>query len=136
MEHCADVEDLVTDFYGRMRAADSAGLEELLAGGEASLLIGTDPQEWWSGSDAITRAYQSQLDATGGFPIEAASPEAWSEGSVACFADRPVFRFPDKSVDLRITGVAVRQGEVWPIVQCHVSIGESNEETLGHDLPV
>ena len=135
MERCSDVEKLVRDFYDIVQSGDLNAFAASLAAGDATLMIGTDPQEWWVGAETILGRFRVQHEVLGGLPIEPGSPDAWAEGSVAWFADRPTLSLPDNLVRLRLTGVALHQDDAWRIVQAHLSVGESNVETLGQELP-
>jgi hypothetical protein len=73
MERCAEVEGLILEIYSTIRSGQPAGLDALIAAGEATLAVGTDPREWWTGQEAVLAAFRAQLQAAGGLPIEAGS---------------------------------------------------------------
>jgi hypothetical protein len=136
MERCAEVEGLILEIYSTIRSGQPAGLDALIAAGEATLAVGTDPREWWTGQEAVLAAFRGQLEAAGGLPIEAGGPAGWREGSVAWFADRPTLNVDGAVIAARCTGVAVLQDGAWRAVQLHLSLGEANEDTFGTELPV
>jgi SnoaL-like domain len=136
MERCAEVEALILEIYSTIRSGQPAGLDALIAPGEATLAVGTDPREWWTGQLAVLAAFRAQLQASGGLPIEAGGPLGWREGSVAWFADTPTLSVDGAVIAARCTGVAVLQDGAWRAVQLHLSLGAANEDTLGIQLPV
>jgi ketosteroid isomerase-like protein len=76
-------------------------------------------------------------DMGGGFPIEAAELQAFSEGEVGWAADRPRLTMPDGSeISFRLTAVLHREDGDWRVVQWHSSFGVANEEALGKELTV
>jgi hypothetical protein len=50
-----------------IRSGQPAGLDALIAAGEATLAVGTDPREWWTGQEAVLAAFRAQL-ADGAVP--------------------------------------------------------------------
>ncbi len=136
MERSKVIETLVSKVYEAMKRGDAGAVASLIATGSASLMIGTDPDEWWSGAETVNAALKAQLDAMGGIDLVGGQPEGYSVGTVGWFADRPAFRLPDGShVPVRLTGVAVLEGNAWKLAQTHVSVGVPNEEVIGRELP-
>ncbi len=138
MEESAEVKSAVRRYYEAIAAGDAQVMEELFSRQGGTLLIGSDPNEWWAGYDTAMHAWKAQFEAVGGgFPIKAGDPQAYSEGSVGWFADRPAISMPDGTeLPVRLTGVLHKEGGEWKLVQSHVSIGVPNEEALGQELPV
>jgi len=136
MERSEVIETLVSKVYEAMKRGDAGAVVSLIATGSASLVIGTDPDEWRSGAEAVKAALKAELDAMGGIDLVGGQPEGYSVGTVGWFADRPALRLPDGSrVPVRLTGVAVLEGNAWKLVQTHVSVGVPNEEVVGRELP-
>jgi ketosteroid isomerase-like protein len=130
-----ELRDLTLRFYDAATRGDHAALATLYAAD--ALLIGTDPTEWWTGTDTIARVFQAQIEAMGGsMPIVPGDPRAYAEGAVGWAADQPRFRMPDGTeVPFRFTAVFRKEADGWKVVQQHVSIGVPNEEALGKELP-
>ena len=133
MQRSAEVEAFVRRMLDVWRSGDAQQIDELLA--SDVLVIGTDPDEWWSGRETVARNFRTQLEATGGFPFDADEPEGYSSGDVGWFATRFRFTFPGMpEIPTRFTGVAVRENGAWRAAQMHVSIGVSNEEVAGEEI--
>jgi class 3 adenylate cyclase len=98
------------------------------------LLVGTDPDEWWTGSDGVN-LFAHQLREMPSFKVRPWAPSAFSFGSVGWFSDQPHFTF-DNGVEMRarLTATLVVEAGHWKIVQWHVSTAQSNEEVLGSTL--
>jgi class 3 adenylate cyclase len=104
-----------------------------------SVAIGTDPDEWWEGYEAMSAMWRVQLqelEATGIKPqIEVERLVAWKEGTVGWIACRVRSAIEGRTPFLsRATAVLHEEGAYWRVVQWHSSLGVSNEETLGVEM--
>jgi ketosteroid isomerase-like protein len=103
---------------------------------EGVLAIGTDPSEWWEGYEGITGIFKAQSEAMQGMSIVGANPQAYVEGSVGWAATQAAIRMPDGSeFPIRLTIVYHQEDGEWKVVQWHGSVGVSNEENFGEDIP-
>jgi len=136
MERAEELVALMNAMYEGMRSGDVSGFEA--AALDEVLVIGTDPQEWWSGRANVVAAFRAQTEAMGGgFPVQAGDPVAFSHGDVGWIADQPTMTGPDGSTALfRLTAVTVRSGGEWKLAQMHFSIGVPNEQVFGQELPM
>lgn len=135
MERSSELRDLTLQVYEAMSQADSAFVGRIFSRSDGVHAIATDPNEWWTGHDTITRVIKAQLEEMGGFPIVAGDPQAFSEGSVGWVHDNPSFRTPDGGqLPFRMTMVFHKEDDGWKAVQWHASIGVPNEEALGETL--
>jgi ketosteroid isomerase-like protein len=135
MERSDELVQLTHAIYDAMANGDVAGFEAATL--DDVLVIGTDPQEWWTGRDTAAAAFRGQTEAMGGgFPVRAGDPVAYAHGDVGWVADRPTMTMPDgSSLEFRLTFVTVRTGGDWKLAQMHFSAGVSNEEAFGQTLP-
>src|SRR5262245_30551424 len=124
--------------FGRRRVAafnsgDTMAQLDLYADDPHLTVIGSDPDEWWSGYATVRDILTSILpelravDAT----VDVEHVEAFSEGTVGWLACRLVMRSSSSSTSMRYTAVLRRDGEEWEIVQSHLSQGTDNEDTFG-----
>ncbi|HZS88567.1 MAG TPA: nuclear transport factor 2 family protein [Chloroflexota bacterium] len=134
-----DIDDLKTT-WARVKESISRGdgnqLDQLLARREAVRIIATDPQEWWDRWQFLA-VVPGQVEGMGGpFEIRSEALEAYREGTVGWIADRLTAHLRDGStIPFRATGVFHLEDGQWRIVQMHWSLGVTNEETLGVELP-
>lgn len=137
MERSGQIESLVRDMYDAMKRGDAPGVAGLLANDASVLMIGTDPDEWWSGRDRISEVFRDQVEAMGGsIELVGGDPQGYAVGDAGWFADRPAFKLPDGTeVPTRLTGAAIREAGEWKLIQTHISVGVANEEAIGHELP-
>lgn len=136
MEQSPELRKVMLHFYEALSSGDVSFLERHFSTSSEVRGIGTDPQEWWEGG-RLVEVWKEQIEAMGGgMPLAAGDPEAYSEGSVGWVADRPTLKMPDGTdVPLRFTAVFHRENGDWKIVQSHGSLGVSNDESFGEELP-
>ncbi len=135
MEQAAELKAL----YRRICEAQSKGDHEFFEGlfsrEEGVLAIGTDPEEWWSGYDAIVRVFEAQLKEVAGIEISADTPRAYCQGGMGWAAGQPTLKFTDgREMAFRLTVVFQKEQEEWKIVLWHSSIGIPNEDAIGETL--
>jgi hypothetical protein len=135
MERSDELVQLMHELYDGMRSGDVSAFEAATV--DEVLVIGSDPQEWWDGRDAVVAAFRAQTEAMGGgFPVQMGNPVAYSYGDVGWIADQGTMAGPGGSIPFRLTVVTVRTGGDWKVAQMHFSIGVPNEEAFGQELPM
>ncbi len=136
MEESAEVREVAMHYFDAICRGDTGYLEQFVSH-DSALLIGTDPNEWWTGYDKIIDIWKAQFEAVGGgFPIQARNMTAYRDGNVGWYAAQPMIRLPGGTgVPLRMTGVVRKQDGGWKLVSSHVSFGVPNEDTFGEDIP-
>ena len=137
MQQSAELREVLLAFYRGVSTGDISSIERMISSDNATLMIGTDPQEWWRGED-VYRAYREQLEAMGGkMVIKPGDPETYVQGEVGWVADRPSFMLPDGTErPFRLSAVFVKERGGWKAIQTHASIGVPNIESMGKELPV
>jgi ketosteroid isomerase-like protein len=138
MEHSDELKDLTVRFYEAAATGDLSFLERYVSRREGTVFVGTDPDEWWEGLEALREAMRAQSEALGGsgLQIVAGHLQAYREGSVGWAIDRDaLFRLPDGTeVPFRNTIVFVQEEGEWKLIHSHSSIGVRNEEMFGEDV--
>jgi len=108
-----------------MNAGDIARLQACVSERPDGVMIGTDPDEWWSshqmaddvgGDGGGVTAHNDHID------VHTHGDVAWVEGR-AHFTDASGHECP-----ARVTSVLVREQGAWKIVQSHASIGVPNSQ--------
>jgi ketosteroid isomerase-like protein len=128
----AEIRQLMDRVYQALSTDDFESLERLISHKTGLLWIGTDPNEWWEGAEAVMKAYRSQTAQMGGpVRITGGSATAYEQGDIAWVADRPSFLLSDgRTLPFRFTALWLREPEGWRIVQAHGSLGVANEAAL------
>jgi len=119
-----------------MRRGDTDLILSLISTEDGLIWIGTDPDEWWTGYGQVAEVFRAQLEALGGFEIVGEDPRGYHQGDVGWVADHASVRLPDGAeIPIRLTAVARRENTRWRFVQCHASVGITNEQAFGKELP-
>ncbi len=137
MERCEAAESVLNEILDSFQQGDVGLFERHLTSGPEPVVIGTDPAEWWQGSDEVIRAMGAQIAEmkTAGIGIEAGEVRAYREGPVAWASDKAAFKLPDGTVvPIRITAVLTGDGGSWKLVQWHSSVGVENKEIVGIEI--
>ena len=135
MEQSTELKDFYLRIYEALSSGDYSFFERCFSQKDGVLAIGTDPTEWWTGYDTITRVFKAQLKETGGFQILADDPQAYRDGSIGWVAGQPTLKLPDGTeMPVRLTAVFQKEQNGWKIVQWHFSIGISNEDLFDETL--
>jgi hypothetical protein len=137
MEPSTELKELVLRTYEAMGNADTTFYDHHLSHQDGVLIIGSDPNEWWTGYDTITQVFKAQMREMGGVSCLPGDPQAYRMGDVGWVADRPRFRLPDGTeLPVRMSIVFVKEDGAWKVAQQHISIGVPNEKIVGQELTV
>ena len=101
-----------------------------------SLIVGTDPAEWWRGHE--TRAvWGRQIEELRGvFSVRADEIDAWEEGSVGWAAVKETIGVEGGTLEARATYVLRLEHGEWKVVQAHWSLPRAKVEAFGRSLTV
>jgi hypothetical protein len=135
MTLAADMSALLDAFYTSLESGDASPFLESFA--PDILIVGTDEAEWVKGSAEAQRVVAAQHDEmrSAGVRVTGGEPDIAVRGDVVWAADRPTLHLDDGTeTELRLTAVAVREGEGLLLQQLHASVGAPNEEVLKQQL--
>jgi class 3 adenylate cyclase len=114
---------------------DRASILGRLSNEPGTLIIGSDPAEWWRDTDAHA-IWARQLEEIDRFPVTATEIEAWEEGSVGWAGVKETVDWEGKTFESRATYVLHLERGEWKVVQVHWSFPRAHLETLGRSLTV
>ncbi len=134
MEPSAELKSVVLRLYEAVSGGDMAAVERLFSRQSGALVIGSDPNEWLVGHDAIAGAFRAQFREMGIRKIQAGDLSAFVEGTVGWAADRRPMRSSNgMDISIRETFVFHKEDEEWKIVQVHASLAVPNAEAFGQE---
>ncbi len=136
MKPSPDVKEAMLRLYAARAAGDVNGFLGVFSDGDGVLAVGSDPDEWWPGSDKIAAVYRAQLQEMGG-KVEIRTGgdlQAFAEGTVGWAADRVVMYALGVELPMRITAVFHQEDGAWKMVLHHASVAVSNAQVLGKEL--
>jgi hypothetical protein len=138
MERSAELRDVVSSLIQTF-GTDQMGsaFADAISSEQGTLVIGTDPQEWWDDTDSLFSALKAQSDELRGAAATVTHAEGWVEGDVGWGAVKVDIAFPGApTASMRFTATLARRPAGWKIVQGHASVGAPNEEVVGTELTV
>lgn len=136
MERSPELEEIIARWFESAARGDGSWVDRHVSRDADVLLVGTDPDEWLEG-EKVGEFLKGEAEAMGGsVTISPGEPIAFREGDVGWGITRPTLTLPDgRRVSPRWSAVFRREDGEWKAVQIHASVGISNEELLGMQLP-
>ena len=132
MEQAPELVLFMERLYRSYAAFDAEAVNDGIARNSGSLVIGTAPDEWHVGYEAIAPLFRVQFQEMPPVHFEVEEISAWKEGTVGWIASRALLMIEGMpSVSTRATVVLHEEGAYWRVVQWHFSIPVANEEALG-----
>ena len=129
MEMSPDLNKVMLSYYEAVSNGDTAFMEQILATQADVVIIGTDPNEWWSDPAELTQVLKAQAEA--GIKLVSGDLRCHSEGTVGWTSDKASFVLPDGTeLAFRFTTVFHREQGDWKMLQAHASIGVPNDEVI------
>jgi hypothetical protein len=123
--------EIEQEFRNRVAELERGDLEAITAATSRQpgvVSIGSDPDEYKRGFEEINRI-MGDSTPQGPLQIHVRISEVWAyeQGDVGWADGLGTFERDGESVEVRLTGVLVREGGRWLAVQSHASIGVPNE---------
>ena len=126
------VRSAVEEFLDAINTGDAERLRSCLSSDPGSVHIGTDPEEWWSTDELVKN--MAGMGAVGPSPIRAVVDEVTVHDlsdDAAWLVGRGRFVSDGRERPVRLSGVAVREGDRWTFVHSHASIAVPNDQLFG-----
>jgi ketosteroid isomerase-like protein len=129
MEKSPELLQVVSDWFAAASRGDPALIERHVSTSSSARLVGSDPEEWLQGGDAIATFLRGEVTGAGGHVrFTPSETEAFTSGDVGWAATKLTIAMPDgREVTPRWTAVLEREGGEWRFVQTHASIAVSND---------
>ena len=129
MERSPELAQLVFDWFDAASRGDPSMIEKHIPSDESVRLIGSDPDEWLAGGDAVAEFLRGEVSGgAGSVSFTPSDTEAFAVGDVGWAATKITIIMPDgRKVTPRWSSVFVRRDGVWQFAQTHASIAVSND---------
>lgn len=134
MKPSVEIRRVVDRWLAAVTTCDVESVLERLSPHPGTLVIGTDPPEWWHGPEAAV-VFGRQLEEVGRVTAQWGEIEAWEEGDVGWAAAKYTFTVPSGTHEVRTTYVLHLERGEWKIVQSHWSLPQPDPEMMGKALP-
>ena len=129
METSAELVQLVSDWFAPASRGDTSLIATHVSDSASTRLVGSDPDEWLGGGEAIAAFLRGEGEGGGGnVRFTPRDTEALAAGDVGWAATKVTIAMPDgRKVTPRWTSVFERHDGTWLIVQTHASIAVAND---------
>jgi ketosteroid isomerase-like protein len=132
MERSEQIEGEIRGMFDAMGSGDFMAFDDHVSRDDGVLFLGTDPEEWWDGYDALSRVVAEQLKEMQGLTVELSDVRGFADGDVGWGAARVRYETGGGAGnEIRFTSVFRREDGRWRLVQGHSSIGVRNEDAFG-----
>lgn len=133
MERSEEIRRIVERWTNAIATGDDEAALGRLSEHPGIRMIGTDPGEWWQGSD-LRAIWARQIEEIGPFPASATEIDAWEEGSVGWAAVKERIDWEGGALESRATYILHLEHGEWKVVLVHWSFPRPNTEALGRSL--
>jgi ketosteroid isomerase-like protein len=130
VDRSPELEQLIAAWFAAVTNGDPSLVDAHVSPGDATRLIGSDPDEVFRGGAAVAEFLRGEVEgAAGKVTFAPAGIEAFSEGTVGWATTSVTVTMPDGGyVTPRWSSVFHLEDGVWRFVQTHASIGVANED--------
>lgn len=133
MDESEEIRRVVERWLAGISAADADAVFARLSEHPGTLIIGTDPSEWWQGDEARA-LFERQIEEMSAHPITWEKKiDAWEEGSFGWASGKLMIDWAGTSHEARMSCVLHLERGEWKIVHAHLSLPQANE-TIGLTL--
>jgi hypothetical protein len=87
MKPSDEIRSVVKRWIAATAARDANSVMGRMSDNPGALSVGTDPEEWWHGEEALA-IWRRQFEEAGPYRFEPGPVEAWEEGTVGRRASR------------------------------------------------
>jgi hypothetical protein len=138
MEKSEEVRDVLSSLVETFGTEQmGAAFSNATSSEPGTLLIGTDPKEWWDTPESLSAALKAQGEELLGAVATVTHAEGWVQGDVGWGAVKIAVAFSAAPpATLRFTATLAREPDGWKMVQGHASVGVDNEDVVGRELTV
>jgi class 3 adenylate cyclase/ketosteroid isomerase-like protein len=136
VEPSEEIRRIVQRWTSAIAEGDADSALARLSEHPGTLIIGTDPAEWWRGAEAHA-IWGRQIDELGSsFRVTTDEIEAWEEESVGWASVKETISWEEETIEARATYVLHLERGEWKVVHVHWSFPQANLDVLGKSLTV
>jgi class 3 adenylate cyclase len=129
MENADEISDAMREVVHAYEDGDENQWRGLWSARAGIISLGTDPREWWSGSDTIVSLHAAHTLERGRSDITVDRIESFQEGSVGWSVLSATAEWAGGiNTTLRLTGIFHLERGEWKLVHLHRSFGILNED--------
>jgi class 3 adenylate cyclase/ketosteroid isomerase-like protein len=136
VEQSEEIRRVIERLTKAIAEGDSESVLGRLSDHPGTLIVGSDPAEWWRGHE--TRAvWGRQIEEfDGSFLVTANEIDAWEEGSVGWASVKETIDWGGKTIEGRASYILHLEHDEWKVVHVHWSFPQPHVDVLGRSLTV
>ena len=136
MEPSEEIRRIIDRLTKAIAEGDSESVLGRLSDHPGTLIVGSDPAEWWRGHE--TRAvWARQIEEfDGSFLVTANEIDAWEEGSIGWASVKETIDWGGKTIEGRASYILHLEHDEWKVVHVHWSFPQPHVDVLGRSLTV
>ena len=136
MEPSEEIRRVIERLVTAIAASDKESALGRLSDHPGTLIVGSDPEEWWRGQE--TRAvWGRQLEEfDGSFLVTANEIDAWEEGTVGWASVKETIDWEGRAIQGRASYILHLEHGEWKVVHIHWSFPQPHADVLGKSLTV
>ena len=135
VEPSEEIRRIVERWMRAISERDSESSLERVSEHPGAVMIGTDPEELFHGSE-VRAIWARQLEELDSFSVVGTEIEAWEEGTVGWASVKETIRWDNEEAESRATYVFHLERGEWKAVQIHWSLPKANVDLFGKELTV
>jgi len=137
MTESKELKEAVVRYYDTFSSGSADAVVAGWSKHKSALVIGTAPEEWIPGYEAVVAMFRASMPELRGIRIAPDEIAAYAEGNMGWSAERSHFTMPDgRNVPFRSTTVWRKERETWKLLHLHTSSGVPNEQLVGKPIPM
>lgn len=115
---------------------DSESVLGRLSDHPGTLVVGSDPAEWWRGHEARAVWGRQLEEFDGSFLVTASEIDAWEEGGVGWASVKETIDWAGETIEGRASYILHLERDEWKVVHVHWSFPQPHVDVLGRSLTV
>ena len=136
MEPSEEIRRVIDRLTKAIAEGDSESALGRLSDHPGTLIVGSDPAEWWRGHEtrAVLGRQIEEFDRS--FLVTAGEIDAWEEGSVGWASVKETIDWAGKTIEGRASYILHLEHGEWKVVHVHWSFPQPHVDVLGRSLTV
>jgi hypothetical protein len=129
MEISEELKNLILQAVEAENKEGTPVLGKYLSRNEHTMMMGSDPTEYYKGYDAISKALSPQIENLPKYTVTLGKVHAFSEGSVGWFVYTAVQKYETGSESpMRVNGVVHKEDGEWKVVFANFTLEVPNDK--------
>jgi class 3 adenylate cyclase/ketosteroid isomerase-like protein len=136
VEPSEEIRRVIARLTKAIAEGDSDSVLGRLSDHPGTLIVGSDPAEWWRGDETRALWGRQIEEFDGSFLVAADEIDAWEEGSVGWASVKETIAWAGKTIEGRASYILHLEHGEWKVVHVHWSFPQSHLDVLGRSLTV